>query len=467
MVEPNTPKNGGKTPSQPANKAPTLIEQTFPHQATLVFFSALVVGLVLVVTGLAVKLSATSADVLASVMVATGIGLILAAFGGQATARLGPFILAGVAAITGFVMYFMADETRKDFDRHQSAYVTGELQIDASLFKVVFKAGRSPFYSLTDDESTSVGFVALMSDMGKGGVEMRLRVQEKDRGRVEFCNQPAIRALDDCDIPPFRIPEGLFAEAVASRRPLDWRFSQDKLAVYDAVSGKYLFGYEQHAEIVQPSKVERGLFSMDAVAQEMGQFPTQPGQVPNGAQVPLDTVLSEALINLKSSDADIRYDARDTLANGPTAWAVPIADALVQANGDYRTELGTSVALADMLAYTQNDALEIKGLLEPKHLDALLGAAAQENPNISYFATKFLTELQDPRLILPALELAKQSSDPVAEYKMVKVVSASLPMAEDSEKQGAKALLTNLLDEAGPETRLLIQQTLDQVKTPG
>ncbi|THK33642.1 hypothetical protein EHS39_35140 [Ensifer sp. MPMI2T] len=118
----------------------TLLEVAFPSQPNLVMIVAITLGTVFVATGLLTTLFTTSADVLANAVVATGIGLVSAAFGGQASARFGGFVLAGVVAITAFLLYFLADQSQKQFDRDQSSYIFGKIAIDSDRFDISLKS---------------------------------------------------------------------------------------------------------------------------------------------------------------------------------------------------------------------------------------------------------------------------------------------------------------------------------------
>lgn len=436
------------TPGPPPDR--TLLQIAFPAQANLVMFLAVVLGTIFVASGVFTKLF-TSADVLANAIAATGIGLVLAAFGGQANAKFGSFVLAGVAAITGFLLYFLADQSQKQFDRDQSSYVFGKIAIDSGSFDISLKS-RTKFYGLI--EKNSYGFVALMRDVKDGLLELSLA----DPKRV----LPYCRELDsdmDCEI-PFRIPQEPFDDAVKSRKSIEWKFVPSEMAFYDSETNQRVFGLERpEVKLAHQSLPFLSAFITSAHAQENATTQIEPI-----GEITMDPGLALALERLRSDDVSIRRDARDTLALGPIDWVSPIAQAMVENADIYRVRLGGAVALAEMLRYKKEQRKAVQEVLSHDQIDALLKAASDKDRTLRIYASEFLYDLADPRSVAPALELVDKTDNPDGKYNLILVVSSALGDADPALKSSATEILKRVRPQVGTKTQMLVDRALERAK---
>jgi len=84
----------------------TLIQTAFPRQPTVAFFTAIVVGLLLLASCTVFRGYFTLNGTHSNLVLCLGVALVLAAFGGQATVRIGGVIMAGVAGLAlGLFIY--------------------------------------------------------------------------------------------------------------------------------------------------------------------------------------------------------------------------------------------------------------------------------------------------------------------------------------------------------------------------
>src|SRR5712691_4194344 len=85
--------------SKKTDKAPKLIQIAFPQQATLVFFAAIALGLLLILLPTIFRSYFAVNGTQSNLVLCIGAALLLAAFGGQATVRIGTIIMAGAAGV--------------------------------------------------------------------------------------------------------------------------------------------------------------------------------------------------------------------------------------------------------------------------------------------------------------------------------------------------------------------------------
>lgn len=414
-------------------------------------FVAIALGTAFVATGLLTKLFTTPADVLANAIVATGIGLVLAAFGGQASARFGGFVLAGVVAITAFLLFFLADQSQKQFDRDQSSYIFGKIAIDSENFDISLKS-RTKFYGLS--EKKSYGFVALMRDVKDGLLELSLADSKKV---LPYCKElpPGV----DCEI-PFRMPQHPFDDAAKSRKAIEWKFVPSEMAFYDSDTNRRVFGLERPNDqlALQNSPFAFSLITR-AHAQENVVEPTE-----GAGDAVMDPGLVLALERLRSDDVKIRRDARDTLAQGPIEWVSAIAQSMIQDADIYRVRLGTAVALAEMLRYKKDDRKAVQGILSEEQIDALVKAASDDDRTIRIYASEFLYDLADPRTVTPALKLVNNTENPDGKYNLLLVVNSALEDADPTLKANAATALNGIRPQVGAKTQALVDKALERTK---
>jgi hypothetical protein len=162
IVDRSPADNGGAPAPKPAapksaSEDRSVLQAVFPTRATTVMVMAVVIGLLLIAAGFAAKLLVERTTIQANVILAIGSGILLAAFGGQANAKLGSFVLAGVVAITGFFMYWLERSEKIAFERDQSTLVSGRITgVNLKLFDVTIK---NDGYAYARNDASEYDFV--------------------------------------------------------------------------------------------------------------------------------------------------------------------------------------------------------------------------------------------------------------------------------------------------------------------
>lgn len=421
--------------AEPKKSDKTLFEVVFPSQATLMMMVGIIIGLVLIGAGFAGKVFLEETAVQANVILAIGAGVLLAAFGGQASARFGPFVLAGVVAITAFFMWWL-DRTERGIAERQ---VSGRIaDVDLRRFDVKI---RNEGYAYARSELDAYDFVFLERDLRH---ETTFITLANKRG-AENC--PAHFGGEDCLL-TLRVPKQAFLDALSDGKAVEWRF--------DGASGKLVDGAGTAVSIVSAPFAE----PVHAAAAGM----SLPSFV-NSAHAQDEVIedprrLRQALADLVSDDLDTRRLARDVLGAGPISWVKPIADHLVANDGNYRVELGCVVALSQMLRSGKDRASDIRTRLTDQHIAALVGTAGDADQTMRIYAAEFLVDLADARSVMLALDLAAATEDQDARIGLLIVVARNIILLDENGRRTAVEKLLALKPRSSPAAQAMIDEAL-------
>jgi hypothetical protein len=422
--------------AEPKKPDKTLLEVVFPAQATQMMMIGIVIGLVLICGGFAAKVFAEGTSVQANVILAIGAGVLLAAFGGQASARFGPFVLAGVVAITGFFMWWLDRAERGVAERQVSGRIA---DIDLRRFDVKI---RNDDYAYARSETNVYDFVFLERDLRH---DTTLITVAHKRG-AENC--PTHFSGPDCEL-VLRVPKQVFDRALSGRKAVEWRF--------DGANGKLVDGGGQDvsiasAPISQPVQAAAAGISLPPF---VASAQAQDEAIENPA------LLQRALADLVSDDLDTRRFARDVLGAGPLSWVKPIADHLVANDGNYRIELGCVVGLAQMMRSGKGgNEPDLRARLTDQHIAVLVGAAGDADQTMRIYASEFLVDLADPRAVMPALDLAVATGDQDARLSLLFVVARGITLLDQGGRRAAVEKLRALRPRANPAAQAMIDEAL-------
>lgn len=405
---------------------PSLIQIAFPQQAGIVFFSAIFLGLLIVFLPVAFRTIFPLDGTQKNLVLSIGLALFLAAFGGQATVRVGGIILAGVAALAVALFMYLQSATQQHF-------VQGILKIDYEKYKNVKIANKnqvvgSIVVDLNNEQNSSYQFVLIRDEM----VLSRIVVGLQDaQGR---------------EIVTFHVSVAEIEPAFGSRQLLEWEVKpqvpgEDRPGLFDRKQNKFL--NLQVAEIGHPlNPVVATLgFIVDSAHAEAGV-----GRI----DVPL------LVEKLKSDDTNVRRAARDALSATPVDAIPSIMTAFREQFADYRVRLGVCVALAQMLRADIKRSGEISNKLTEDDRNRLLDASADSDRTVRVYAAEFLFDLGDPTIARLAINRAATGSDDTARYNFLVAAQGGWRKLSAADK----ALLRTPMDQArqlsGPQTRTLL-----------
>lgn len=386
---------------------------------------AVALGLLLAALGLFVKLLVAVDPVRENLLIATGVALILAAFGGQGVFQRSAFIFAGVAAIALFLLSFLQWEGKS-----REAYVRGMVQ---NLPDDKFRA----WLSFKDETLGALprmrkrfDFIVFQED-AEGMLEGTLEIQKlqlnPDNNKEEFNNYATFSLKASC-----------FADRIVDQTPLQWKFVDDTSEIpeyhlVDVSSGDVIAaypnrGHEKYRCSSDSGEASNGILVGPALADEVA-FLT-PDE------------LEKALANLSSDDTDIRRQARDSLAfASPSSF--PRIMEFIRNDESYRARLGVSVGLAEMLR--RDKALASQITLTDADAKLLLDLATQDDRTMRIYAGEFLYDLGSPLVTTLSLERAATlGADPAqdnARFNLIFVAQDGWEKMTQEQKAGLKDVL--------------------------
>lgn len=251
--------------------------------------------------------------------------------------------------------------------------------------------------------------------------------------------------------------------SLRAQKVVEWRYLEEDRPQPDGSMVKTPTLYEKNRKIgefglLDAILCERSGSSAERVANWRDFLPGMAAL----AQVPTSQPLTEvraAIQNLTDEDANVRRSARTMLANGSVEAVPSILQAMRDQPGDYRVQLGGSVALTEMLRRNKADADRIAKVLNG---DAdrllLLKAAGDRDRTLRIYASEFLYDLGDPQVSRQAIALASRADDENARYNWLLVAQGGWHKLSPVQKQEAGADLVRARDASGPQTLKLFEK---------
>lgn len=166
----------------------------------------------------------------------------------------------------------------------------------------------------------------------------------------------------------------------------------------------------------------------------------------------------DLIASLESDDADTRRGARDALAAG----GLSAVSALMATNRDkasYRFELGTAVALTELLRSDKSQRIKISRRLNQKDIDWLVGLSTNSDRTVRIYASEFLYDLGDPRVINTAIDRFATAS-PDGRYNLALILKGSTPFVQRKDSLQVVERLRELKSANSPKTNGLLSDAI-------
>ena len=173
------------------------------------------------------------------------------------------------------------------------------------------------------------------------------------------------------------------------------------------------------------------------------------------------TTLDRALRNLQSKDTDIRRSARLVVSKAApedVAYILKyVREKLKKTQDIYRTKLGVSLALTEMLR--RNKSLRDRMRLETADLEMLLDFAGSDDRTLRIYAGEFLFDLESREVTKLALPRAVTATNDDARYNWILVSKGGWLRMSAAEKAKLKSTIEQLrvLSKALPKTAELLK----------
>ena len=370
-----------------------------PAWTTPVFISGIIVGLILVATGVCLEWLALVPSRVATLIVCCGLGIVLGAFGSAAVLRYQGLVIAGVATIAIALFLLLA----QNMDNHLKISLTNVPEgMQATLFIDHEIPGARSFRNQYD-------FYILEQEVDAETVKLDL-----SGGATEI--------LFDC------IPVKLVRPYLGSGKSVQWHLSKDQSEIRVA-----------DTRVPLGCEPEDSGFAMSDALRPLALVGEAVAQVP---QQSIETFL----LDLGNDDPSLRRTARTGLAAWGMVAVRPLMDLWAADPTDYRNALGASVALAEFLRDSKDQRKAVSELLTEQDLALLVDAIGNEDRTLRIYAGEFLYDLGDPRVVTPILERFPSASDD-GQFNSLFVLTNVVPDLSPEERQ---ALATRLREITSP-----------------
>jgi len=417
----------GDAPLAP-ERAPTLIQTAFPTQGTAVFVAAIVTGVVFIAMTTVFRSYFAVNGLQANLILCIGAALVLAAFGGQATVRVGGFITAGVGALAIGLFGYL---------EHSSRYLSLQGRIEGFDFEAYESLSISQKNEMlgrirqrdSDPKRSRYDFVIFKDEIDGEFLNVDLTYRGTNKERT------------------LRVPTADIEWAFGGRRRLEWEFREDRdapesvLLLFDLAKGRILAregetGTSRFASVVTDPSLIGAAF----------------------AQETADLDVPAMLERLKADDSATRRAARDALSNAPID-AVPLLMERLRRDGwDYRVKLGICVALTGILRADKSRSQAVSSKLTDDDLDLLLDIAGDPDRTVRIYASEFLFDLGDTRVTKLAIPRAARTSDDNARYNLLLISQDGWRKLSSQEKAALAVPLNEAKAHSGEKTLKLFEK---------
>lgn len=411
-----------------------LIQIAFPQQANVIFWTATILGLALIGLPTIFRSHFALNGTQSNLVVCLGAALVLGAFGGQATVKIGSVIMAGVAAMAfGLFVYlqnisgslFLKGSVHAfDYDKYEGLEM---IQTNRLLGRIT-QNNANPQRSRYD-------FVLFKEELDDQIIEISLTRRDTKTEQLLL------------------VDVGELASAFGERTRLEWELREVKVEQEEVEQEKVLALWTRSPE--REIAREKVVGVQRTATNSTGWVLISPAFA-QGVPGKIDVALM--LERLKSDDTATRRDARTALAKAPIESVPTIMQACREQFRDYRVKLGICVALTEMLRADKKRAPDLRARLTNDDIAHLVSAAGDSDRTVRVYATEFLVDLGDRRATTLAIHQAATTSDDNARYNWLLVAQAAWAELDKAEKKDLADVLAPAKQTSGPKTKGLFDK---------
>lgn len=386
------------------------------HLIGPVFWAAIGVGILLIAIGggsLAARLTSAMPALL---VLCAGVGIVLGAFGSSATVRYRGVVVAGVGALA-VILFALTERTM------EKGYAFGDISGDvrSSTIRVV---GDRAYHGAF--EGRHYQFVVLGREIQKRNLE------------VEIVFPPTEGKEDDQTFLFECVDSSELSRALGSESTVEWRFDRKR--------GVLLRDGRDGGAVTEVGTCGAGAAEPQAAGLIL---------IPRAHAEDDPARVRRQLDDLRSGSVDVRREARQALAGGGLAAVRPMLDTLAGADVSYRARLGIIVALTEMLRADRSLGDAVAAQITPEDLDRLAAAAGDPDRTIRVYASEFLYDLADPRVVPIARQRLVAASED-GRYNLLLVIKGAYQRLPAAEREELARGLSTLRTQVGPRTSELI-----------
>ncbi len=390
------------------------------HMTGHVFWAALGVGLALTALGIAMQWLSVLGITQSALILCSGLGIIFGAFGSMATIRYKGVVIAGVAAIAIVLLVVVHHYIREDVVIVQ---IDGDVK-DAKIALI----GERHYWGAELGGTYEILILADGGEIRQDRMHLIIEVPEGTNGHYR-------------EIPFDCVPTDAIAPYLGSGRKLQWRFNKAAEQITDSRGRTIDQGPCKGRVDAAPEAAWGVPFGLVGSAHAQGD------------------AIGAALVALESDSSIVRREARSKLADQGLDAIRPMLDFLVLDPRSYRKTLGVSVALTEMLRERKDQRQEFIEVISEPDLRELAKAAGDPDRTIRIYASEFLFDLGDPRVVPIALEIFPNASAD-GKYNLLIVVQGAVPYLTEGGQKELRAALHEIRPSVGTNTNTLIDRIL-------
>jgi hypothetical protein len=403
---------------------------SMPERIGGFFKWGIAVGFILVFLGSLFLTFSGNNVVLDMFIICAGLSIIFGAFGSTATITYQGIVLSGVAAISSVLFYFLLSQMD---DRYVRIKIRGENLGESQL---ELGADGSNYLGTYTKNDRAWDFVIFGKTIKQQSIYFHV-----------------VNLKDKKELPDACIARNKILPHLASGKILEWSLQKEKNS--DQFE---LIDIENKSTI---AKLDNCIIESNHENFSMFTF------VSTAFADDRDIILKNIEPLIKQFESDVSYirrDARSKIAGMGTKIVEPLL-ATLSSQSSYRTKLGVVVALTEMMRNNKNKLSRESISKQIKNTGdwlQLVDAAADEDRTIRIYASEFLYDLGDPKVISFALDKIPTASED-GRYNLILVIKGAIQNATDKEKGETSKKLIKFKTDNTPKTNELIQSVINLI----
>lgn len=423
MTAVDDPSGNGVQPRaapDPAHQPPTTMPDQHPKWDEPIFRAGILVGAALFLIGILCQIFNLIAPTLSILVICSGLGIIFGAFGSTAVINYKGVVVAGVAALAVVLLLVVHWVMRESLLR---------IEVDGDVRgKQLALFAENPFPGA--DRERRYEFYILGNDIKKDRLSLVITWTESREDGTTDKREVAF----DC------IPSSAVTRFIGAGKTLQWSFDA-KTETLSGIEGGTVASGGCRGGTTGPS-----FAALDGLSL-IGTAHAQDGSIP------------ELLADLESDSASVRRNARSALAALGQSAIRPMMDHWATHADSYQVPLGVSVALTEFLRENKRDRKAVSEVLTEADLQLLAVAAGADDRTLRVYASEFLYDLGDPRIVPIAAALFDVASAD-GRYNLIVVIRGAVPDLSDAEKTSLRDTLTRWNAMVGRNTQQLIADVM-------
>lgn len=349
------------------------------RRAGPIFKYALAIGLLLVAVSLASRKPGLATAPQIAMLMATGLGIILGAFGSLVPIRIATksITVVGVAGISiAFFQHIREDHVLK-------IRVHG----DVEQYQMTLH-GDTQYHGADSKNNRHHEFVLFGHDLKTDVLELIV----------------VARSSADEEYPFSCIEANLIRPHLASGKILNWRFERDPPRIVETLNKHEIAALTCTKSDEQATAHQEPAFALNSLWPISSAY-AQP------AITEVDNSQSNLLVDLESASPQTRRNARISLAKAGETALPALINQLETDSLSYRARLGTLVAIAEMQRMERTDPDTLKAAMTDEAISTLTELASGPDVTTRIYASEIMFTAADARVVRKATDSLASAGD--------------------------------------------------------